>query len=149
MYMPKKATAEDAKIIMKLYHLRRESELRKARAWFGGFWPNNADDVVNVFKAVSQENAWLRQVSGYWEMAASLVLRGALNEDLFYDSGGELWFSLAKVYPFLKEIREKAQAPYYFAHSEKLATRSKQGRDRLQMMLKRAESRRAAAAKAS
>jgi len=144
--MPKKATAEDAQIIMKLYDLRRESELRKARAWFGALWPNNADDVVKVLQAFgSQENAWLRQVSGYWEMAASLVLRGALNEDLFYDNGGELWFTLSKVYPFLKEIREKMQAPYYLMHSEKLATRTKAGRDRLQMMLKRAESRRAAA----
>lgn len=148
--MPKKATSQDAQIIMKLYDLRREAELRKARAWFAAFWPNGADDVVKVFHAVgSQENAWLRQVSGYWEMAASLVLRDALNEELFYDSGGELWFTLAKVYPFLKEIRDKAQAPYYLAHSEKLATRSKAGRDRLRAMLKRAEARRAAAAKAS
>ena len=143
--MPKKDTAEDASIVMRLYDLRRESELRKARAWFAAFWPDTADQVVKVLHAFgSQENAWIRQVSGYWEMAASLVLRGALNEELFYDSGGELWFTLSKVYPFLKEIREKMQAPYYLMHSEKLATRTKAGRDRLQMMLKRAESRRAA-----
>ena len=148
--MPKKATAEDAKIIMRLYDLRREAELRKARAWFAGFWPTNADDAVKVFHAVgSQENAWIRQVSGYWEMAASLVLRGALNEDLFYDSGGELWSMLSKVHPFLKEIREKAQAPYYLSHSEKLATRTKAGRDRRQTMLKRTEARRATAGKVS
>jgi hypothetical protein len=30
--MPKRATAEDAKIIMRLYDLRREPEMRKARA---------------------------------------------------------------------------------------------------------------------
>jgi hypothetical protein len=143
--MPKKATAEDAKIVMRLYDLRRESELRKARAWFAAFWPDAADEVVKVLHAFgSQENAWIRQVSGYWEMAASLVLRGALNEDLFFDSGGELWFTLSKVHPFLKEIRQKAQAPYYLMHSEKLAMRTKAGRDRLRMMLKRAESRRAA-----
>jgi hypothetical protein len=29
--MPKKATAEDAQIIMQLYDLRREAEMRKAR----------------------------------------------------------------------------------------------------------------------
>jgi hypothetical protein len=148
--MPKKATAEDAQIIMKLYDLRREAEMRKARAWFAGFWPRSADDVVEVINAAaSQENAWLRQVSGYWEMASSMVLRGALNEDLFFDNGGELWFSIAKLYPLLKEIREKAQAPYYFRHSEKLVTRTKAARERLEMMLKRAESRRTAVAKAS
>ena len=145
--MPKKLTTEDAQIIMRLYDLRREAEMRKARSWFAGFWPRSADDVVQVINAANpQENAWFRQVSGYWEMAASFVLRGALNEDLFFDSGGEMWFVLAKVYPFLKEVRENAQTPYYFQRVEKLATRTKQGRERLEMMLKRAEPRRAAVA---
>ena len=149
--MPKKPTAEDAQIIMRLYDLRRESEMRKARAWFGGFWPRSADDVVQVINAVNpQENAWFRQVSGYWDMAASFVLRGALNEDLFFDSGGEMWFILSKVYPFLKEVREKGKVPYYFQRVEKLATQTKEGNERLQMMLTRAEARRAVvAAKAS
>jgi len=148
--MPKKPTAEDAQIIMRLYDLRREPEMRKARAWYGGFWPRTADDILQVINAMnSQENAWFRQVSGYWDMAASFVLRGALNEDLFFDSGGEMWFVLSKVHPFLKEVREAAKVPYYFQRVEKLATKSKQGRERLQMMLKRAEARRSAAAKAS
>lgn len=149
--MPKKPTAEDAQIIMRLYDLRRETEMRKARAWFAGFWPQSADDVVQVINALNpQENAWFRQVSGYWDMAASFVLRGALNEELFLDSGGEMWFVLSKVYPFLKDVREKAKTPYYFQRVEKVATQSKEGRERLQMMLKRAEARRAAvAAKAS
>ena len=147
--MAKKPTAEDAQIIMRLYDLRREPEMRKARIWFAGFWPRNAEDVVQVIHAVNpQENAWFRQVSGYWDMAASFVLHGALNEDLFFDSGGEMWFVLSKVHPFLKEVREKAKTPYYFQRVERLATRTKHGRERLQMMLKRAEARRAAAAKA-
>jgi hypothetical protein len=147
--MPRKATAEDAQIIMRLYDLRRETEMRKARAWFASFWPRNADDVVQVFNAVNpQENAWFRQVSGYWDMAASFVLRGGLNEDLFFDSGGEMWFTLSKVHPFLKEIREKAKSPYYLQRVERLATRTKDGRERLQMMLKRAEARRSSVAKA-
>ncbi len=112
--MPKKPTAEDAQIIMRLYDLRREPEMRKARAWVAGFWPRSAEDIVQVINVVNpQENAWFRQVSGYWDMAASFVLRGD------------------------------------FQRVEKLATKSKQGRERLQMMLKRAEARRTAAAKAS
>ena len=35
--MPKKLTPEDAEIIMRLYDLRREAEMRKARSWFAGF----------------------------------------------------------------------------------------------------------------
>lgn len=148
--MPKKATAEDAKIVMRLYDLRREAELRKARAWFAGWWPRSADDVMQLINAgtTPQENAWFRQVSGYWDMAASFVMRGALNEELFFDSGAEMWFILAKVHPFLREVREKAGSPHFFQRIEKIASRSKDGRERLQMMLKRAEARRAAAAKA-
>jgi hypothetical protein len=145
--MPKKPTAEDAKIIMQLYDLRREPEMRKARAWFAGFVPRNADDVIQVINGVPpQENAWFRQVSSYWDMAASFVLHGALSEGLFADNSGEMFFVLGKVYPFLKEIREKTNTPY-LQRVEKVATRTKEARERLQMMVKRAEARRAAAAK--
>ena len=148
--MPDHATVADAELILKLYDLRREAEMRKARHWFGGWVPASADDVLAVINAFgSQENAWFRQVTGYWEMAASFVVRGVLNEDLFFDSGGEMWFTLAKVFPFLQKVREKAQVPYLFQRSEKVATSNEQARERLQAMLKRVEARRAAMAKAS
>jgi hypothetical protein len=148
--MPKKATAEDAKIIMRLYDLRREPEMRKARAWYAGWWPRSADDILKVIQAAgTQENAWFRQVNGYWDMAASFVLHGVVNESLFFDSGGELWFVLAKLQPFLKEVRQKANIPHGFMRVEKVATRTKDGRDRLQLFSKRAETMRAAAANAS
>jgi hypothetical protein len=144
--MPKKPTAEDATIIMRLYELRREPEMRKARAWFASFVPRSADDVIQVINGIPpQENAWFRQVSSYWDMAASFVLRGTLNEELFVDNSGEMFFVLGKVYPFLKEIREKTKTPY-LQRVEKVATGSKDARERLQAMAKRAEARRAAAA---
>jgi len=145
--MPKKATAEDAKIIMRLYDLRREPEMRKARGWFASFVPRNADEVIQVINgAPPQENAWFRQVISYWDMAASFVLHGAVNEQLFVDNSGEMFFVLGKVYPFLKEIREKTKTPY-LQRVEKVATGSKEARERLQGMVKRAEARRAAVAK--
>jgi len=148
--MPAKATAEDANIIMQLYDLRRESEMRKARHWFAGFWPRSADDVVQLINARgTQENAWFRQASTYWEMAASFVLRGAVNEELFFDNSNELWFYFSRVHPFLTEAREKAVSPYLFHRCEKVASRTKEGRQRLQFFLKRAEAMRASWAKAS
>jgi hypothetical protein len=147
--MPKTPTAQDAQLIMQLYDLRREAEMRKARAWFAGWWPNTAEEILKVVQGGgTQENAWFRQVSGYWDMAASFVVRGALNEDLFIDSGGEMWFIFAKLQPFLKEVRQQMNSPHLYARIEKLATRSKDGRERVQMMAKRAESMRARAAKA-
>jgi len=147
--MPKTPTAQDAQLIMQLYDLRREEEMRKARAWFAGWWLNTAEEILKVVQGGgTQENAWFRQVSGYWDMAASFVLRGALNEDLFVDSGTEMWFVFAKLQPFLKDVRQQGNTPYLYARIEKLATRSKEGREKMQMMAKRAESMRARAAKA-
>lgn len=136
--MSKKATAADAQLILELYDLRREAEMRKARHWWGAtFQPTSADDLAKAIGG--PESAWFRQVGGYWDMVASLVLRGALNEELFFDCGAELWFVVGKVYPFLKEFRASMNSPDAFRHAETLATRTKQGRERLQRMIKRHE----------
>lgn len=147
--MAKKATAHDANLILKLYDLRREAEMRKARNWFGAeFWPQSADEVMKVVNSpASQENAWLRQVGSYWEMAASLVVNGALSENLFLASSGELFFIFAKIHPFLKEVREKMNNPEAYANIEKVATGSKLARNRLERVSKNVENRRKTMAK--
>jgi|SRR5208283_5591608 len=141
--MARKPTAADAQLILQLYDLRREAEMRKARNWWAAdFFPQNADDFLKVAWAMgSQENNWLRQVSGYWGMAASFVLQGVLNEDLFLQPGfsGEMFLMYAKLHPFIKELREKAGDPHIFLNVEKVITHTKWGRDRLQFMLKRVE----------
>jgi hypothetical protein len=139
--MSKKATATDAQLILQLYDLRREAEMRKARNWwFGEFWPQSADDFLKVGWAMgTQENNWLRQVSGYWSMAASFVLQGALNQELFIQPAvsGEMFLLFAKVHPFLKELREKADDPQMFANIEQVIASSKFGRERLKFTIKR------------
>ena len=148
--MTSTATQADAEIILRLYDLRREPVMREARKFMAfDFWPSSFEDLGKLFAAAGKEFAYFRQVTSYWDMAASFVMRGALNEDLFFDSGAEMWFTLAKVYPFLKEVRDKALTPTYLARVEKLATRTKNGRDRLETMVKRVEARRAASAKAA
>jgi hypothetical protein len=84
-------------------------------------------------------------------MAASFVLHGALNEDLFMEVAfsGEMYFIYAKLKPLLKELREKMQNPLFLANIEKLITRSKAGRERLAMIQKNVEARRKAVAEAS
>lgn len=137
--MAKKATAHDAQVVMQLYDLRREAEIRKARHWWTAeFWPQSADDFIKVANAFpGQENAWMRQVGGYWDMAASLVLHGAVNEELFLQTGisGEMFFIFAKIHPFLKEIRQKMNNPDLWSNIEKVATGSKTARKRLERTL--------------
>ena len=144
--MPKKPTPADATLILQLYDLRREAELRKARNWwFGDFWPETAEDFMKVAQAMgTQENNWLRQVPSYWELAASLVLHGAVNETLFLEpaASGEMFFIFAKLHPFLKDLREKMHNPGMLANVEKVVTKSKAGRERLQVIEQRVATRR-------
>jgi hypothetical protein len=141
--MSKNATATDAQLIMQLYDLRREPEMRKARSWwFVEFWPQSADDFMKVAAMMgSPENNWIRQVSSYWSMAASFVLHGALNQELFLQPSvsGEMFFVFAKVHPFLNELREKVGDPQMFGNIEKVINSSKFGRERLKFTLKRVE----------
>jgi hypothetical protein len=141
--MSKKPTATDAQLILQLYDLRREAEMRKARHWWvAEFWPQSADDFMKIGGTMgSQENNWLRQVGGYWSMAASFVLHGVLSEELFIQPAvsGEMFLIFAKVHPFLKELREKMGDPHMFENIEKVITGSRFGRDRLKLTLKRVE----------
>jgi hypothetical protein len=141
--MGKTASSKDAELILKLYELRREPELRKARNWWlWEFSPSTAEDFLKVANAAgSPENNWLRQGASYWGMAAAFVRQGLLDEDLFLRPAcsGEMFFILAKVYPFLPELREKLGDPEVFRDVEKVATNSKWGRERLQFVIKRIE----------
>jgi hypothetical protein len=146
--MPRKPSPADAQLILQLYDLRREAELRKARNWWLiTFWPNTADDFIKVALAMgTQENNWLRQVGGYWDMAASLVLHGTIHPELFLEGAvsGEMYFIYAKIRPILKELREKMQSPGLFSNVEKVIMSSKTGRERLKTITARVESRRKA-----
>jgi hypothetical protein len=154
--MPKKATAADAEAILKLYDLRREAEMRKARDFVGiQFWPESADEFVQIAMDMgSQHSAWLRQVGSYWNMAAAMALAGAINADLFLEPNcsGEMYFVFAKVKPFLKELRKKMDSPEFFASVEKVIDSSKKSREFLKSTETRIAARRkmmAEAAKAS
>jgi hypothetical protein len=139
--MAKRATAKDAELIMQLYDLRREPEMRKARNWWvGEFFPESADDFMKVASSMgTQENNWLRQVGGYWSMAAAFVLSGALNGDLFLQPSisGEMYFMFAKVQPFIGELRAKIGDPNMFRNLETVIKSTKFGRDRLEFTVGR------------
>ena len=131
----KPATPADAEIAMRLYDLRRESEMRKARDFVNfQFWPRSFEEFDAVASSMdSQQNAYLRQVQSYWEMAASLVLRGTFHPGVFLDWCGEAFFTYAKFKPLLKEIRAK-MGPAAFAKVEALTTQYPEMRDRVKML---------------
>ena len=119
--MTNQATYDDANLILRLYELRREETMRKARQWFASFASNNPDEIQKVTTFGTQENAYMRMVLSYWDMAASMVTSGVLNEDLFLESGGELLFTWEKVRHIVPESRARMNNPAYLKNLEAVA----------------------------
>ena len=63
-------------------------------------------------------NAHARQVITYWDMVASFVTAGVLNQDLFFQSGRELLFVWTRLQPIIDEWRAAIQDPNYLKNLE-------------------------------
>jgi hypothetical protein len=119
---------EEAGLILKLYELRREDTMRKARDWyFREFNPQSMADYTGAM--FGEHSGHLRMVLTYWDMAAALVNGGAIRVDLFDDANGEHIGTFAKIEPLLGDIR-KAFGPQYLMHLEKLIDATPDGRKR-------------------
>ena len=136
------ATPADAEIVLKLYELRTEAEMRKARSWITGeFWPETAEDYFEVASnPADPHNPWLRQVLTYWEMAAAMVLHGAVSAELFVDCNAEGFFLLAKFSGIMEEIRK--QNPHFLSKTAELVTRFSAATQRYEAVLKNVQARR-------
>lgn len=114
--------AQDALVIIKLYEIRSEALMRKARAWFfSEFAPQSGKDVVALMLSGEQQSAYYRMVTSHWEVSASLVNNGGIDEQLFLGANTEHLVVFAKLQPFVAEIREMIGEPDYLAHLEQLA----------------------------
>ena len=113
--MPNQATYDDANLILRLYELRREEKLREARDWFSlNFHASSVEDMQRLAPPGSKENAYIRMVVGYWEMAASFVSSGVLNQELFFESSGELLFVWERIRGIVPAMREFMKNPKAF-----------------------------------
>jgi hypothetical protein len=128
--------SEDANLILRLYELRREEVLRKARDWYTlEFNPGSVQDITNTF--MGEHSAYYRMVTTYWDMAASLVNHGAIDEQMFNDANGEHLVVFAKVEPFLAELRTTYNQPQYMQHLEKLVMNRPDAKERLSAIRER------------
>jgi hypothetical protein len=141
---------DTANIILKLYELRREETMRKARDFMLGFDPKSFADIQAVF--MSPEGSYFRMVTSYWEMAASFVTSGAVDATTFDESQGEHILVFCKVEPFLAELRAMFASPNYMKNLEKVCTEAPGGLERVKATRERIRgmlaARAAAAAKA-
>jgi hypothetical protein len=107
-------TYDDANLILRLYEMRREEKMRSARDWFvrnARF--SSLDELQKLCPPGSQENAYFRQMTSYWEMVSSFVNAGVLHHELFFQSGRELllvWVRIRHVVPALREAHKDPTA---------------------------------------
>ena len=116
------ATTQDADLIIKLYDLRREKTMRKARSFvITQFFPKNVDDVKALFQDRNhpEYNAYFRQVTSYWDMVAAMVNHGAIDRELFFDTNGEYLAIWAKFDEFIADCRGFL-GPNFLRNLEKL-----------------------------
>ena len=126
---------ESADLIMKLYELRREEVMRKAREWYmKEFHPQNAEDVVSALRG--DHSAYFRMVTSYWEMAASFVNNGAIDWKMFMEANpGEPVNVFVKLYPCLEELRSMFASKYddsqAFQHLERVVMKVPNAKEQL------------------
>ena len=124
---------ESADLILKLYDLRREATMREARQWMAYFNPESAQDVLDAL--MGEHSAHFRQVVSYWDMAAALVLSGAIDGQMFDDANAEHLFYFAKIEPFLEEVRSKlGPASRLAPNLERLVMSKADARERLEQL---------------
>ena len=121
---------ESATLLIRLYELRRDPMMREARTWYvSKFNPNSVDDVVATLRG--PDSAHFRMVTSYWDMAASFVNNGAIDEAMFNDANAEQFVVFAKVEPFVAEYRQMMGNPTAWAHLEKLVLKTPGAKERL------------------
>src|SRR3984885_2631690 len=116
-----KPTHHDVDVILKLYDLRREDRMRKARSWLFGYKASNAAEHQAACPPGSDQEAYYRMVTSYWDMAASFVTSGAVNKDLFLQNAGELLFVWEKAKGTIADTRKAMGNPKYLSNLETVA----------------------------
>lgn len=129
--MPRKPTHADAELMLRLYEIRRDPELRRARQWFlSEFQPKPWDEIHAAYLSHTDEDRWFRMTISYWEMVGSLVNRGVLHDELFFDSTGEAVVTWERCKPWIEGARAKIR-PTYMSQFETLVRKQLAYRARL------------------
>ena len=120
--MKNQPTYDDAKLILELYDLRRETRLREARKWMGQQPQfSSREEWLRICPPGSEENASFRMVVTYWDMAASFVATGVLSRELFFRANNnELMFVWEKIRVVLPELRAASGNSIQYRHIEEI-----------------------------
>ena len=124
-------THEQVNLMLKLFDMRREARLREAREWFiGNFHAASMEEMMQKFPMGSKENANFRMVVSYWDMCASIVNRGLINDELYFESNGEAWGVWERVRTMIPGFRQAFGNPLFLRHLEELCGRLEAWREK-------------------
>jgi hypothetical protein len=127
--------SQDVALILKLYELRREEGIRRARKWyFTEFNPQSADDIAKILGSGHDGSAHYRMITSYWEMASSFVNNGGIDEKMFLDANGEHVAVFSKIEPFIEDVRTTLGLPDYLRQLETLVHKTPNAKERLERM---------------
>ncbi len=119
----RKPTHADAELLLHLYEVRRDPELRRARAWFlTEFKPSGWAEIKARYLSHSEEDRHFRMTVSYWELVATLVNRGLLHPDLFFDHTGEDIVTWERCKSWIAGARADIRPTYLYQLERMVAT---------------------------
>jgi hypothetical protein len=125
------ATHEQAKLMLELFEMRRESRLRQARdSFFKNFFANSFEEMFQKYPPASEENVNFRMVVSYWEMVAAIANRGLLDEDLFFETSGEQWVVWERIKKLAPGFRQMMKNPLAWSALEEHCRRLEAWREK-------------------
>jgi hypothetical protein len=111
----RKPTHADAELLLKLYEIRREPELRAARKWFlTEFRPTGWMEIKLRYLSHDEEDRRFRMTTSYWEMVGTLINRGVLHPELFFDHTGEDIVTWERCKSWVAEARADIRPTYLY-----------------------------------
>ena len=124
-------TYDEVNLMLRLYDLRREQKLRLARSWYlDHFHLDSPDEMMEKYKAGSEEYNYIRMVLSYWEMVASIINRGLINDELFFESNGEMWVVWDRIRGIVPTWRSAYKNPLVFCNLEEACKRLEAWREK-------------------
>jgi inorganic triphosphatase YgiF len=119
----RKPSHADAELLLHLYEIRRDPELRRARQWFlTEFQPGKGWAEIKIrYLSHNDEDRWFRMTLSYWEMVGTLVNRGVLHPDLFFDHTGEDIVTWERCKSWIAEARADIRPTYQYQFEKMVA----------------------------
>lgn len=119
-----KLDPQNAQLLLQIYDLRREEMLRRARAWMlSDFWAETLEEFNAICSPGSDENAYYRQATTYWDTVSLIVNRGMLDEELYFESTAEGLMTWLRVKKVVQETRNLRKNPLLLHNLETLSDR--------------------------